>query len=80
MELQSLSPQLSNIANRLASFKYWPAELEMRPEELAEAGFFHDPDDSNADKVSSAIEQEKQKYGHRIIKCRSDVSDARKVF
>ena len=43
--------QLSKIENRLASFKNWPTELEMKPEELAEAGFFHDPDDDDADQV-----------------------------
>ena len=37
-------PQLSHIANRLASFKDWPEELEIKPEELAEAGFYHDED------------------------------------
>ena len=52
MELQSLSPQLSNISNRLGSFKDWPAELEMGPKELAEAGFFHNPDDEFADQVT----------------------------
>ena len=36
---------------RLASFKDWPAELKMRPEELAEAGFYHDPDEKHADQV-----------------------------
>ena len=44
-------PQLSHIANRLASFKDWPEELEMKPEELAEAGFYHNPDDDDADQV-----------------------------
>ena len=34
---------MSNLEARLASFKNWPTELEMKPEELAEAGFFHDP-------------------------------------
>ena len=43
--------QLSNYEARLASFKNWPTELEMKPEELAEAGFFHDPDDDDADTV-----------------------------
>ena len=43
--------QLSKIENRLASFKNWPTELEMKPEELAEAGFFHDPTDKFADLV-----------------------------
>ena len=37
---------------RLASFKNWPAELKMRPEELADAGFFHHPDDHHADQVA----------------------------
>ena len=44
-------PQLSHIANRLASFKDWPEELEMKPEELAEAGFYHSPHDKDADLV-----------------------------
>ena len=44
--------QLSHISNRLASFKDWPEELEMKPEELAEAGFYHDPVDVLADRVS----------------------------
>ena len=43
--------QLSKIENRLASFNNWPSELEMKPEELAEAGFFHDPTESFADTV-----------------------------
>ena len=42
---------MSKIENRLASFKNWPTELEMKPEELAEAGFFHDPIDNIADGV-----------------------------
>ena len=42
---------MSNLEARLASFKNWPTELEMKPEELAEAGFFPDPDDDDADKV-----------------------------
>ena len=42
---------MSKIENRLASFKNWPTELEMKPEELAEAGFFHDPTEKFADKV-----------------------------
>ena len=45
-------PQLSKIGNRLTSFKDWPEELEMKPEELAEAGFYHDPVDDLADQVS----------------------------
>ena len=44
---------MSHITNRLASFKDWPEELEMKPKELAEAGFFHDPDDDDADQVSA---------------------------
>ena len=43
--------QLSKIENRLASFNNWPTELEMKPEELAEAGFFHDPTDKSNDLV-----------------------------
>ena len=42
---------MSKIENRLASFKNWPTELEMKPEELAEAGFFHDPTDKSTDLV-----------------------------
>ena len=42
---------MSNYVARLASFKNWPTELEMKPEELAEAGFFHDPTDKFADLV-----------------------------
>ena len=42
---------MSKIENRLASFKNWPTELEMKPEELAEAGFFHDPTDKLVDLV-----------------------------
>ena len=44
--------QLSKFEARLASFKNWPTELEMKPRELAEAGFFHDPNDSFADWVN----------------------------
>ena len=43
---------MSKIGNRLASFKDWPKELEMKPAELAEAGFYHDPVDDLADRVS----------------------------
>ena len=43
---------MSNLAARLSSFKNWHTELEMKPDELAEAGFFHDPDDDNADQVT----------------------------
>ena len=42
---------MSNLEARLASFKNWPTELEMKPEELAEAGVFHDPQDNIADGV-----------------------------
>ena len=45
---------MSNLEARLASFKNWPSELEMKPEELAEAGFFHDPHDELADLVKIA--------------------------
>ena len=45
---------MSNLEARLASFNNWPTELEMKPEELAEAGFFHDPDDYDADQVNIA--------------------------
>ena len=45
---------MSKIENRLASFKNWPTELEMKPEELAEAGFFHDPDEDDAEQVTIA--------------------------
>ena len=37
----------------MESFKDWPEELEMKPEELAEAGFYHNPDDDDADQVSA---------------------------
>ena len=37
----------------MESFKDWPEELEMKPEELAEAGFFNDPDDLDADQVTA---------------------------
>ena len=53
MELTFVPPQLTNIEARLASFKDWPEELEMKPEELAEAGFFHSPQDNFADLVSA---------------------------
>ena len=36
---------------RLASFNDWPADLNMRPVELAEAGFYHFPNDGHADQV-----------------------------
>ena len=42
---------MSNLEARLASFNNWPTELEMKPEQLAEAGFFHDPTDKFADLV-----------------------------
>ena len=42
---------MSNLEARLASFKNWPTELETKPEELAEAGFFHDPTENFADTV-----------------------------
>ena len=45
---------MSNLEARLASYKNWPTELEMKPEELAEAGFFQDPDDDDADQVKIA--------------------------
>ena len=47
---------MSHIANRLASFKDWPEELEMKPEELAEAGFYHYPHNDYIDWVSDRIE------------------------
>ena len=43
--------QLSKTEARLASFNNWPSELEMKPDELAEAGFFHDPTENFADTV-----------------------------
>ena len=46
--------QLSKIENRLASFKNWHTEMEMKPEELAEAGFFHNPHEEFADLVKIA--------------------------
>ena len=52
-----LPPQLSKVEARLASFNDWlidwPEELEMRPEELAEAGFYHSPVDKVTDQVSA---------------------------
>ena len=33
----------TNIEARLSSFKDWPAEFKIQPEELAEAGFYHCP-------------------------------------
>ena len=36
----------------MESFKDWPEELEMKPEELAEAGFYHSPHDKFADLVT----------------------------
>ena len=43
--------QFENKDARLASFNDWPADLKMRPEELAEAGFYHFPNDDHADQV-----------------------------
>ena len=43
--------QFENIYKRLGSFKQWPADLRMRPEELAEAGLYHSPSDDDADMV-----------------------------
>ena len=43
--------QFENIYKRLGSFKQWPADLNMRPEELAEAGLYHSPSDDDADMV-----------------------------
>ena len=40
----------------MESFKDWPEELEMKPEELAEAGFYHFPVNDLTD-VVSAIER-----------------------
>ena len=52
MEILILIPfQFASEETRLASFKDWPAELEMKPEELAEAGFYHQPQDGNPDQV-----------------------------
>ena len=51
-------PQLIHTANlldkeaSLASFKDWPEELEMKPEELAEAGLYRDPHDEDADQAT----------------------------
>ena len=42
---------MSNYEARLASFKNWNTELEMKPDELAEAGFFHDPTENFNDLV-----------------------------
>ena len=36
----------------MESFKDWPEELEMKPQELAEAGFYCDPHDKFADLVT----------------------------
>ena len=43
--------QFENIYKRLGSFKQWPADLTIRPEELAEAGLYHSPSDDDADQV-----------------------------
>ena len=40
----------------MESFKDWPEELEMKPQELAEAGFYHYPLDDYKDWVSDRIE------------------------
>ena len=48
---QLFSLQLSSFKARLGTFKDWPEELEMKPEELAEAGFFHSPTRQDADQV-----------------------------
>ena len=47
--------QFENIYKRLGSFKQWPVDLTMRPEELAEAGLYHSPSDDNADRVITKI-------------------------
>ena len=52
MKFTFVPPQLTNIEARLASFNDWPEELEMKPEELAEAGFYHSPSDKKADRVT----------------------------
>merc|ERR1719219_992574 len=36
------NPKFSNVFKRVGSFKKWPEELRIKPEELAEAGFYHD--------------------------------------
>ena len=43
------------MSKRLASFKKWPKELRIKPEELAEAGFYHQPEGQAADAVNKAI-------------------------
>ena len=42
---------MSNLEARLASFNNWPTELEMIPDELAEAGVFYSPTEKFADTV-----------------------------
>ena len=53
IKLTFVPPQVTNIEARLASFKDWLAELEMKPEELAETGFYHYPIGDDADLVSA---------------------------
>ena len=38
---QSRHPELATLEARLATFRDWPAGLEQRPAQLAEAGFFY---------------------------------------
>ena len=49
----SYSFQFADKEARLDSFKDWPEALEIRPEELAEAGFYHFPTKSSALRVSA---------------------------
>ena len=42
----------STLESRLKSFKDWPPALRQKPKQLAEAGFYHDPDGKDADRVS----------------------------
>ena len=51
MVTKNIAFQFENIYKRLGSFKQWPDDLNMRPEELAEAGLYHSPSDDDADQV-----------------------------
>ena len=51
MVTKNIAFQFENIYKRLGSFKQWPNDLNIRPEELAEAGLYHSPIDDNADMV-----------------------------
>jgi len=51
LPLVASHPKFQNFYKRIGSFKQWPADLTMKPEELAEAGLYHSPSDDNADRV-----------------------------